>query len=707
MTPTQIRAALDRRSIDADAAFSILRSISAMLASDSESPLAQSLLIRCLEHRSAFAGVGSLLNALLRETGLYPYAEPEALSFRDLLALEFHRPDGSLGQDGVVFHRVQAQVYRDLMAGENVILSAPTSFGKSLIIDAMIASGRYRRIVLVVPTIALIDETRKRISRFSTAYKVVTHSSQTPADDGRGTIFVLTQERVIDRDDLDEIDFFVVDEFYKLDPSGDPDRAGILNHAFYKLLKASKQFYLLGPNIRTVPLDFRERFSAKLIVSDYVTVASDVVRVDTSGGHPEALVRLARTLAEPTLIYCQSPASVRRVAELLIKHGVGAPRPEVQGIVQWVGAHFHPEWVVARALARGIGVHHGRMPRALAQLNVRSFNDGLLNFLICTSTLIEGVNTAARHVVIYDNKVAKTKFDYFTFRNIQGRSGRMFRHFVGTVHLFHEPPQAGLLDVDFPAFSQGENASDALLVQLDAGDLRGDAERRIDRLKDQSDLSFETIRTNRHVDPTAQIALARHIARNARSLYPTLAWRGEPSSDQLYAVCELLFDTLLAGVNREAVRSGKQLAFLLSQLRQLGSAPAFIRARARADDGRQSADDRVENALDFLRTWASFQFPRALVALERIQEEVLSRIGLRPGSYASFAVRIENLMSPAAFTALDEYGLPLQIVERIAGRLRAAEGFDAVLDDLRRLDASSLGLSAFEARLVRDVQSTL
>jgi replicative superfamily II helicase len=42
--------------------------------------------------------------------------------------------------DEIVFHRVQAEVYARLMEGENVVLSAPTSFGKSLIIDAVVAS---------------------------------------------------------------------------------------------------------------------------------------------------------------------------------------------------------------------------------------------------------------------------------------------------------------------------------------------------------------------------------------------------------------------------------------------------------------------------------------------------------------------------------------------------------------------------------------
>jgi hypothetical protein len=83
---------------------------------------------------------------------------------------------------------------------------------------------------------------------------------------------VLTQERVIERADLNDLDLFIIDEFYKLDPSGGgADRAAILNHAFYKLLKTAKQFYLLGPNIRTVPADFQDRFEARLIVSDFVT----------------------------------------------------------------------------------------------------------------------------------------------------------------------------------------------------------------------------------------------------------------------------------------------------------------------------------------------------------------------------------------------------------------------------------------------------
>ena len=712
MNPTEIESALTSSSEAQQRAFQILQSLARLQGAQPDEPMVLSLLIRALEYREVFKQFSPLLNALLRETGLYPYADPKLLSPRDRLAFEFHKPATHLTHSDLVFHRVQAQVYWHLVEGENIILSAPTSFGKSLIIDALIDTGQYHRIALVVPTIALIDETRKRLSRFSDQYKIITHASQ-HEESRRDTIFVLTQERVIERNDLDNLDLFVIDEFYKLSPDGKDDRrAAILNHALYKLLKTARQFYFLGPNIRSIPIDFQERYEARLIVSDFVTVATNVRRVKKTGksreAREEALVNLTKEVDGSTLVYCQSPASVRRVASLMVEQKIMPIVPELSEIVEWVGENFHPEWIVARALAHGVGVHHGRLPRALAQLQVRLFNSGMLKFLVCTSTLIEGVNTAAKHVIIYDNKIAKKPIDYFTYRNIQGRSGRMFRHFIGTVHLFHDPPQPDLLDVDFPVFSQTEAASDGLLVQLDENDLRSEGSQRVNSLRSQSDLSMETIRANAHIEPQQQIELARHIRLNFEELYPYLAWRGWPSKDQIYKICELLFDSLLSGVNRSAVRSHRHLAFLLTRLQELG-ASAFISEQAFASGPRVLKDpsERVENALEFLRTWASFYFPRALSALELIQREVFGQLGLAGGSYSAFAVRIEHLMLPSALAALDEYGLPLQLVDRIQGKLPVGEDLDAVLDALKCLDIEQLRLGQFEAGLLEELKRSL
>lgn len=54
-------------------------------------------------------------------------------------------------------------------------MSAPTSFGKSFVIDAFIAIKQPINVVILVPTVALADETRRRICRkFSHQYKIIT-----------------------------------------------------------------------------------------------------------------------------------------------------------------------------------------------------------------------------------------------------------------------------------------------------------------------------------------------------------------------------------------------------------------------------------------------------------------------------------------------------------------------------------------------------
>ncbi len=141
--------------------------------------------------KNEFRELSETLDGLTREVGLFSYLSPEVLNIRDTIAFEFHKPNH---ESDFVFHRVQAEVYRRLMEGENVILSAPTSFRKSRIIDAVIASGKFNNLAIIVPTIALIDETRRRLSSsFSNQFKVVSQLSQRPAE---RNLFVFTAERM-------------------------------------------------------------------------------------------------------------------------------------------------------------------------------------------------------------------------------------------------------------------------------------------------------------------------------------------------------------------------------------------------------------------------------------------------------------------------------------------------------------------------------
>src|SRR5690606_5601257 len=136
--------------------------------------------------------------------------------------------------------------------------------------------------------------------------------------------------------------------------------------------------------------------------------------------------------------------------------------------------------------------------------------------------------TKAKNVIIYDNRAAKEKFDFFTFNNICGRSGRMFQHFIGKVFLFHDPPVEELPLVYFPLFSQAEDVSDNLLMQMEYDDLSERSKQKVEFLEDNGILSIETIKANSNITPQSQIALAQYIHDNARRLYPDLLWRSYP-----------------------------------------------------------------------------------------------------------------------------------------------------------------------------------
>ncbi len=220
---------------------------------------------------------------------------------------------------------------------------------------------------------------------------------------------------------------------------------------------------MLGPSVTGLAEGVPPRLEAKFIVEPYHTVASELHKVDWKGDKLKALSELCRTLSGPTIIFCRSPSRAAAIARHLAANEVVGLAKRIEPALGWLASHYHPNWHFAEALTSGIGVHHGRIPRALAPYVVRLFDEGVIPLLVCTSTLIEGVNTKAQNIIIVDNTVAQQKFDHFTFNNIRGRSGRMFQHYVGHVYLFHEPSPASLPLVDIPGISQSASAPTSLL----------------------------------------------------------------------------------------------------------------------------------------------------------------------------------------------------------------------------------------------------
>lgn len=658
----------------------------------------QEFILRLLARLNDFQGFESVISGLVRQVGLFPYLDEESLSLKDTIAYEVHRPSGL--KENIIFHHAQAEVYYALMRGENIVLSAPTSFGKSLIIDSIIASQRYNNIVIIVPTIALIDETRKRLSQFKELYKIITHPSQSSS--GRN-VFILTQERAIEIIPEIQVDFFVIDEFYKLSPQkSDEERCHVLSQVFYSLVKKDAQFYLLGPNIERVSTELLDNIKYRFIKTDYKTVVSErhMVRIKTGEDAMNKLIEISSKLTEPTLIFCQSPASANKVAVAFLNSGKFSKTESNDELSYWLKDNYHSEWILPNCLEHEIGIHHGKIPRAIAQKCVKLFNDGKIKCLICTSTLIEGVNTKAKNVIIFDNKIARTKFDYFTFNNICGRSGRMFEHFIGNIFLFHEPPTAELPLVDFPIFSQNDNVPEKLLININEEDLKETSKLKIKKYIEQDILSKDALKRNSYIDLDKQLILATYIQNNIIKIHRLLKWNQYPDNNQLKIACLLIWKYFVASNGMTyGVSSGEQLHFRINQFREAGNIKNFINAilNSKMSDDINKA---IELSFDIQRYWINFQFPRYLISLGDIANDIFKRHNLPLCDYSYFASLVECYFIAPYVVPLDEYGLPIQISQKIGRIISVSPNIDEALSQLSNFVPSHQKFSNIEREFV-------
>ena len=187
-----------------------------------------------------------MVNHFIREVGLFPYIDKNTASWQEQAVFEAYKTDLGGGEQKTL-HSAQSRVLKRLLAGDNIALSAPTSFGKSFIIDAFISIRKPDNVVIIVPTIALADETRRRIEhKFSEMYKIITTTDATLRE---RNILILPQERSFAYvGKFESIDMLIVDEFYKASSSFDDSRSTSLLSAMIELGKIAKQKYYLAPN---------------------------------------------------------------------------------------------------------------------------------------------------------------------------------------------------------------------------------------------------------------------------------------------------------------------------------------------------------------------------------------------------------------------------------------------------------------------------
>ncbi|MBN2844333.1 MAG: DEAD/DEAH box helicase [Sedimentisphaerales bacterium] len=355
-------------------------------------------------------------------------------------------------------HPEQLRIISQIEKKDASIISAPTSFGKTYCIFEYIAKHKPKNIVLVVPTLALVDEYRRKIlkkyqSVFIDYKKYSSIDLDKEYDFDRPNVFILTHDRIVHESSftrIEKIDFLVIDEVYKLETDIDNDRVLVLNMAYYHMAKKAKKYVLLAPFIGGIANIEHLENKPVFFRSDYSPVVNEIIE-NTILNEADRSLECKRILDndikdEKTLIYFPTVIGMYQyITSIIAKEDiVDYLGTDIEYFINWAKDEIHDEWCLITAMERGYLIHNGQIPVGTRMFQLNEYEKGgLYNRMLCTSTLLEGVNTTAKNIIITKPSRSpernKHEFSAFDFYNLVGRTGRLNEHYIGTAYYLKGP----------------------------------------------------------------------------------------------------------------------------------------------------------------------------------------------------------------------------------------------------------------------------
>lgn len=147
-------------------------------------------------------------------------------------------------------------------------------------------------------------------------------------------------------------------------------------------------------------------------------------------------------------IFCGTKASVTKICKRimeLVKRGFEPSWPleasdpdEVEKIRSLIEVELGPAAPAALAASYGIFAHHADTPRGLRLAIEHAMKLGHTKFVVCTSTLAQGVNFPLKYLIVSTTQQGGEQIMVRDFQNLMGRAGRAGMHTEGSV-IFSSP----------------------------------------------------------------------------------------------------------------------------------------------------------------------------------------------------------------------------------------------------------------------------
>ncbi len=377
----------------------------------------------------------------------------------------------------------QREVFKRVENNDRISISAPTSSGKSflflqLLLNA-IKKNIAKNIIYIVPTRALIQQVSSDINSLLKAhcafpYEVSVIPVLKDLDAKKINVFVFTQERLqwLLNDYSNFVpDLLFVDEAQKI---SDNARGVILENVINEITNRNESVKMIFASPMSVNpakllnYNISDKIKVEEYIGDYTAVnqnllwvhgdtfrnttswqidlclGEDVVNigcVDTgkSTTVKNRIAHIANALSRESkgnLIFAHGKAEAEGISELLYDlepEEENLPQ-EIINLIDLIKKGVHKDYLLARVLTRRIAFHYGNMPQIIKTEIEELFKSGIIKYIVCTSTLIEGVNLPANTIFIRGiKKGSKANLSPMDFWNLAGRAGRQGKEFQGNI----------------------------------------------------------------------------------------------------------------------------------------------------------------------------------------------------------------------------------------------------------------------------------
>lgn len=391
----------------------------------------------------------------------------------------------------------QMKIWNSMDKDKIIGISAPTSAGKSFVILLKLVKKLLNEnidIVYIVPTLSLLNQVTEDFNRELKKagvknYWISNSFDEDGMNDTRRNIYILTQEKAILAFSDSETAFskeliLVADEIQNIERiKEDTDqRAKILYDTLveFRYKKNVQQVIISGPRIEDIDKVGESIFGIETI--DHTTNESPVLNITYSIkkiGKKYFLKQYCVLMDEPliveientnfikgygqksytdkyleylsdfvnnigedkqNIIFAPTSNSARKIALGLNMKENG----KVDELIQYYQKTIKDNYALCSTLKNGVAYHHGKLPMHVRRTIEKAIADKIVNNVVCTTTLLQGVNLPAQNVFIrnphlYINKKKNSQeLTNYEMANLRGRAGRLLKDYIGRTFVMDE-----------------------------------------------------------------------------------------------------------------------------------------------------------------------------------------------------------------------------------------------------------------------------